>query len=70
MTDFSLAGKVALVTGGTSGIGRRQALALAQAGAAVVLLGRREVQLHEAVADIEAVGGTATALPADLSDLG
>ena len=68
MTDFSLAGKVALVTGGTSGIGRRQALALAQAGAAVVLLGRREAQLREAVAEIEAVGGRATMLPADLSD--
>ena len=70
MLDFSLTGKVALVTGGTSGIGRRQALALAQAGAAVVLLGRREAQLHEAVADIEAVGGRAAALPADLSDRG
>ena len=70
MLDFSLTGKAALVTGGTSGIGRRQALALAQAGAAVVLLGRREAQLHEAVADIEAVGGRAAALPADLSDRG
>jgi NAD(P)-dependent dehydrogenase (short-subunit alcohol dehydrogenase family) len=70
MLDFSLAGKVALVTGGTSGIGRRQALALAQAGADVVLLGRREAQLHEAVAEIEAVGGRAAALPADLSDRG
>jgi NAD(P)-dependent dehydrogenase (short-subunit alcohol dehydrogenase family) len=70
MLDFSLTGKVALVTGGTSGIGRRQALALAKAGAAVVLLGRREAQLNEAVADIEAVGGRAAALPADLSDRG
>ena len=70
MLDFSLTGKVALVTGGTSGIGRRQGLALAQAGAAVVLLGRREAQLHEAVADIAAVGGRAAALPADLSDRG
>jgi NAD(P)-dependent dehydrogenase (short-subunit alcohol dehydrogenase family) len=70
MTDFSLAGKVALVTGGTSGIGRRQALALAQAGAAVVLVGRREAQLREAISEIEAVGGRATALPADLSDRG
>jgi NAD(P)-dependent dehydrogenase (short-subunit alcohol dehydrogenase family) len=70
MTDFSLADKVALVTGGTSGIGRRQALALAQAGAAVVLVGRREAQLREAITDIEAVGGRATALPADLSDRG
>jgi len=70
MTDFSLAGKVALVTGGTSGIGRRQGLALAQAGAAVVLVGRREEQLREAITDIEAVGGRATALPADLGDRG
>ena len=70
MTDFSLAGKVALVTGGTSGIGRRQGLALAQAGAAVVLVGRREAHLREAITDIEAVGGRASALPADLSDRG
>jgi NAD(P)-dependent dehydrogenase (short-subunit alcohol dehydrogenase family) len=66
--DFSLAGRVALVTGATSGIGRRQALALAQAAAAVVLVGRREAQLHEAVAEIAAAGGRAAALPADLSD--
>ena len=70
MADFSLAGKVALVTGATSGIGRRQAFALAQAGAAVVLVGRREAQLQEAVAEIEAVGGKAAALPADLCDRG
>ena len=68
MADFSLAGKVALVTGATSGIGRHQALALAQAGAAVVLLGRREAQLQEAVAEIEAVEARAAALSADLSD--
>ncbi len=68
MADFSLTGKVALVTGATSGIGRRQALALAQAGAAVVLLGRREAQLQEAVAEIEAVKARAAALSADLSD--
>jgi NAD(P)-dependent dehydrogenase (short-subunit alcohol dehydrogenase family) len=70
MPDFDLASKVALVTGATSGIGRRQALALAQAGAAVVLLGRREAQLREAVAEIEAVGGRAAALPADLNERG
>ncbi len=70
MADFSLAGKVALVTGGTSGIGRRQALAMAQAGASVVLLGRREAQLQTAVAEVEAARGRAAALPADLSDRG
>ncbi len=70
MLDFSLTGKVALVTGGTSGIGRRQALALAEAGAAVVVLGRRETKLQEAVEEIEAEGGKAAALPADLNDRG
>jgi len=68
MADFTLTGRAALVTGATSGIGRRQALALAQAGAAVVLLGRREAQLQEAVAEIDAVGGKSATLPADLSD--
>ena len=68
MANFSLSGKAALVTGATSGIGRRQAFALAQAGAAVVLTGRREAQLQEAVAEIEADGGSAAALPADLGD--
>ena len=70
ITDFSLAGKVALVTGGSSGIGRRQSLALAQAGAAVVLLGRREAQLEEVIAEIESEQGRAYALPADLGDRG
>ncbi len=69
-TLFSLEGKVALVTGATSGIGRRQALALATAGADVVISGRREAQLQQAVAEIEAVGGRAAALAADLGDRG
>lgn len=69
-TLFSLEGKVALVTGATSGIGRRQALALATAGADVVISGRREAQLHQAVTEIEAVGGRAAALAADLGDRG
>lgn len=68
MSDlFSANGKVALVTGATSGIGRRQAQVLAQAGASVVLLGRREAQLHEAKEDIEAKGGKAAILQADLN---
>ncbi len=68
--NFSLSGKVALVTGATSGIGRRQSLALAQAGAAVVLVGRREGKLQEAVAEIEAAHGRAAALCVDLSERG
>ena len=68
--DFSLKGKVALITGATSGIGRRQALALAQAGAAVVLVGRREARLRETVAEIESVGARAASLSVDLADRG
>ncbi len=69
MADFSLVGKVALVTGATSGIGRHQAGVLAAAGAAVVLLGRREENLRQVEAEIEAASGRAACLPADLSDL-
>jgi len=58
---------VALVTGASSGIGRQQSQALAQAGASVVLLGRRQEQLLSAVADIEALGGKAAALSVDLT---
>ncbi len=68
--QFTLAGKVAFVTGATSGIGRRQSLALARAGAAVVMTGRREAQLEDAVSEVESVGGRAAALPADLGDRG
>ena len=66
--QFTLAGKVALVTGATSGIGRRQALALAAAGADVVLTGRREAQLQEAKSEIEASGGAAASVQVDLGD--
>ena len=68
MSDlFSTRGKIALITGATSGIGRRQALALAKSGAAVVLLGRRSAQLQDAKAEIEAQGGQAAILQADLN---
>ncbi len=46
---FSLKGKTALVTGASSGIGRQQAIALASAGASVVLVGRREQALIDTV---------------------
>jgi len=68
--ELNLNGRTALVTGASSGIGRRQAWALAQAGAAVVLLGRRENHLQDAVDEIRNAGGAAAALPADLGNRG
>ena len=65
---FDLTGRVAAVTGGGSGIGREIALALAGAGAAVAVAGRRAAKLAEAVAAIEAQGGKAAAVTADLAD--
>ncbi len=64
---FDLSGKVALVTGASSGIGQQQSRALAQAGASVVLLGRREEQLLSTVTEIESLGGKAAALALDLT---
>ncbi len=53
-------GKVVVVTGSTSGIGRATAVAFAQAGASVVVSGRREREGRETVRRAEAVGGQAT----------
>lgn len=66
---FDLSGRVALCTGGSSGIGRRMALALSQAGADVVLVGRSESGLANALAELnEDGGGRAATLSADLLD--
>lgn len=65
---FSLAGKVAMVTGGSSGIGRAIASALAGAGAAVVLVARREDRLAVAVGEINAAGGRAALVAIDLAE--
>ncbi len=66
----SLADKVALITGATSGIGAQQARALSNAGASVVLVGRREDRLKELAEEIRSSGGQADYLAADLSDEG
>jgi len=60
--------KVALVTGAGSGIGRACAEALAQAGFALVLAGRRLDPLQQTAEAIGAAGGTAVALTADVAD--
>jgi NADP-dependent 3-hydroxy acid dehydrogenase YdfG len=63
-----LDGRVALVTGASSGIGEAAAAALAAAGAAVAVSARRADRLDALVARIEAAGGKAVALPGDVAD--
>lgn len=65
---MQLEGKVALVTGAGSGIGRAAALLMAKEGARIGALGRTENDLDDAVAEIDAAGGEAVALVADVSD--
>ncbi len=67
--DLPLHGRVAIVTGASAGIGRATARSLARAGATVVLTARRAERLEETVSEIEADGGAAVALAADVVDL-
>jgi NAD(P)-dependent dehydrogenase (short-subunit alcohol dehydrogenase family) len=62
--------KVAVVTGASAGVGRATAVALAGRGWDVALLARGEAGLAGAVADVEAAGRRAVALPADVADAG
>ena len=64
---FDLTGRVALVTGGGTGIGKGCALLLAKAGAAVMVVGRRLEKLEEVKAQIEGAGGTCRCYSADLT---
>ena len=68
LVDGSFEGKVALVTGGGSGMGRAMALEFARLGAAVVVAGRRPEPLEETVALIADAGGRAVAEPTDVRD--
>ena len=65
---FGLSGRVALVTGASSGLGRHFARTLAHAGATVVVAARRADKLAEVVADIRASGSEAIALTLDVTD--
>ena len=67
-TPFSLDGKVAIVTGASSGLGRHFALTLARAGAKVAVAARRLDRLDELVGEIEAFDGRAAALALDVTD--
>lgn len=65
---FQLRGKNALVTGGSSGIGKQVALAYAQAGAAVALAGRHQDTLQDVAAEIAAEGGQAITVACDVTE--
>ncbi|PKQ05524.1 MAG: short-chain dehydrogenase [Alphaproteobacteria bacterium HGW-Alphaproteobacteria-12] len=65
---YDLTGKVALVTGATSGLGRRFALILAKAGAKMVITGRRADRLDTLKGEIEAIGADAAAIALDVTD--
>jgi 3-oxoacyl-[acyl-carrier protein] reductase len=63
-----LAGRVALITGASRGIGRATAIALAREGSAVALAARNEKELVDAAREVESAGGRALVLAADVAD--
>jgi NAD(P)-dependent dehydrogenase (short-subunit alcohol dehydrogenase family) len=67
-TDGRLTGRVALVTGASRGIGRAVALRFAREGAELVLVGRTQGALEEVDDEVSRLGGTASLVPADLTD--
>lgn len=68
MIEYDFQGRVALVTGGTSGIGLATALAFAKAGASVVVAARGEPSGREACAALERCGAAASYVPTDVRD--
>ncbi|WAT25654.1 SDR family NAD(P)-dependent oxidoreductase [Pseudomonas sp. GXZC] len=66
-TPRQLEGKVALITGASSGIGRAAAVVLAQRGAKIVAAARRQSELDEVVAEITAQGGIASSIVVDVT---
>lgn len=69
IADFSLAGKAAIVTGGSRGIGRSIAIALAEAGADVCVAARKPEALEETAQAVAATGRKAIAVPTNVRDM-
>jgi NAD(P)-dependent dehydrogenase (short-subunit alcohol dehydrogenase family) len=70
MPSFRLDGRVALVTGGSRGLGLGMALSLAHAGADIALAARNREELEEAATLVRSVGRRSLILPTDVSDIG
>lgn len=70
MTEKALSGKKAIVTGGGRGIGRAIAVALAEAGADVAVIGRTAELLEETATEVRALGQSAAVRAADLTEVG
>jgi NAD(P)-dependent dehydrogenase (short-subunit alcohol dehydrogenase family) len=69
LPSFDLTGKVCFITGTTSGLGRQFALCLSEAGAKVVITGRRKERLQALADEIATAGGTAYPIAFDVTDL-
>src|SRR6266699_4542706 len=69
-SGFDLSGRVAVVTGGTSGLGRAIAIGLAGHGADVVPTGRRQQHVEEVCREVEAAGRRTTRQTTDVTDRG
>ncbi|MGA3047040.1 MAG: SDR family NAD(P)-dependent oxidoreductase, partial [Terracidiphilus sp.] len=65
---FDLSGRVAVVVGGTTGLGHAISLGLAGAGADVVASSRRAAPLEKTAAEIEQLGGRTLRIPSDVTD--
>jgi 2-deoxy-D-gluconate 3-dehydrogenase len=67
-TPFDLSGRVAIVTGGNGGIGLGMARGLAEAGAAIAIIGRNAAKSDAAVAELKQRSGKAISVVADVTD--